>query len=91
MGQRPEGMRKGDSFNMQYNGYDVTIEYDVIGGVAVGDPDTHIFRATLDGLDGDGHATFHFWRSDERVARIAAKRAVKDYETIFQRLENLVE
>jgi len=80
MSKGPSDMKKGDAFEIEYNGFEITIEYRVKSGLYDGEGDRHLFKATLKNEDGEGSAGFHFWRSDKRVAKIAAKRAIKDYQ-----------
>lgn len=80
MARRPSDMDLGDTFEIQYRGYEFEIEYCVSRGLYDGDGDRYYFRARMIEGDGENRAGFHFWRSPARVAKIAAKRAIKDHK-----------
>lgn len=71
-------MSIGDTFDIEYDGREFVIEYCVQRGLYAGDGDRYYFKASMKDGDGEARASFHFWRSHTRVAKIAAKRAIKD-------------
>lgn len=79
MGKGPSDMSIGDSFEVEYEGHTIEITYAVKQGLYDGDGDRYHFKAEVKDGEGEATAGFHFWRSHSRVAKIAAKRAIKNH------------
>ena len=71
---KPEDMNEGDTIETTYKGTDIVLEYVISKGYQY---EFHFYRATIKESNVSKNAYFRFWRTPERTAKIACKKAYK--------------
>lgn len=91
----PSDMDIYDTFELEYKGQTLEIKYNVYRGLEAGGHDHYYFEAkTENGVKGTAY--FLIWRSNTRVAKIAAKHAIKNEQrqkgpSTVQKIKNQVQ
>lgn len=71
---KPTDMNNGDTIETTYKDKDIILEYIISEGYQY---ELHFYRATIKESNISKSAFFRFWRTPERTAKIACKRAYK--------------